>query len=149
MKTFFSIMLIFLFLSCGGGKKTPESVIPDKDSVSDGDITEVDESADDENSLSDADEDTETVSDTCEADPCKDLENSTGKCIDEDKGYFCECLEKYGWSPDDKKCLETRTAECTGLPENAFVLFLVPVESILSADKMNDGGMVHCVRNID
>ena len=119
MKTFFSIMLIFLFLSCGGGKKTPESVIPDKDSVSDGDITEVDESDDDEDSLSDADEDIETVSDTCEAEPCKGLENSTGECIDEDKGYSCECLEKYGWSADDKKCLEARTAECTGLPENA------------------------------
>ncbi|MBP5591611.1 DUF1566 domain-containing protein [bacterium] len=35
------------------------------------------------------------------------------------------------------------------LPEQAFVLFLVPVESILSADKMNDSGMVQCVRNIE
>ena len=112
-------MLIFLFLSCGGGKKTPESVVPDEDSVSDNDITEVDESDADEDFLSDADEDTETVSDTCATEPCKDVENSTGKCIDEDEGYSCECIEKYGWSPDDKKCLETRTAECTGLPENA------------------------------
>ncbi|MBO4710802.1 DUF1566 domain-containing protein [bacterium] len=119
MKIFFSIMLIFLFLSCGSGKSAPESVIPDEDSVSDGDIAEVDESDADEDSLSDADEDTETVYDTCETEPCKDVENSTGKCIDEDKGYFCECLEKYAWSPDDKKCLEARTAECTGLPENA------------------------------
>ena len=106
MKIFFSIMLIFLFLSCGGGKKTPESVVPDKDSESDGDITGVDESDDE-------------VTDTCETEPCKGVENSTGECIDEDKGYSCECLEKYGWSPDDKKCLEIRTAECTGLPENA------------------------------
>ena len=111
MKTLFYIMLIFLFLSCGGGKTTPESVVTDSDSWLDGDITEVDENDDDE--------DSEIIPDTCETEPCKDIENSTGKCIDEDKGYFCECLEKYAWSPDDKKCLEARTAECTGLPENA------------------------------
>ena len=114
MKIFFSIMLIFLFLSCSGGKKTPESVISDEDGEQDIDIVD-----DDDDEFVEDEESDDEVTDTCETEPCKGVENSTGECIDEDKGYSCECLEKYGWSPDDKKCLETRTAECTGLPENA------------------------------
>ncbi|MBP5222996.1 MAG: hypothetical protein J6Z35_07525, partial [Lachnospiraceae bacterium] len=55
MKTLFYIMLIFLFLSCGGGKKTPESVVTDSDSGSDGDITGVNEN--DAGAMPDADED--------------------------------------------------------------------------------------------
>ena len=114
MKTLFSIMLIFLFISCSGGKKTPESVISDEDGEQDIDIVD-----DDDDEFVEDEESDDEVTDTCETEPCKGVENSTGECIDEDKGYSCECLEKYGWSPDDKKCLETRTAECTGLPENA------------------------------
>ena len=114
MKTLFSIILIFLFISCGGSSKTPvdddsAAVVPDED-----DDTKTLQDADIEN-----DADIEPDHDPCEGEPCKGVENSTGECIDEEKGYSCECLEKYGWSPDDKKCLETRTAECTGLPENA------------------------------
>ena len=137
MKFFFSIMLIFLFLSCGGGKKTPESVIPDEDSVSDSDITEVDESdteiadfesednnfvpdevsENDEDSLPDADEETEIISDSCETKPCKGVENSTGKCFSYGKHYSCECSDGYVWQGIDRGCIEKKafySTICTG-----------------------------------
>ena len=142
MKIFFSIMLIFLFLSCGGGKKTPESVIPDEDSVSDSDITEVDENdaefedvesddndfVPDEVSENDADftpdadevsndEETEIIPDPCETEPCKGVENSTEKCFSYGKHYSCECSDGYVWQGTDRGCIGKKafySTICTG-----------------------------------
>ncbi|MBR4531440.1 DUF1566 domain-containing protein [bacterium] len=124
MKTLLSIMLIFLFISCSGGSKTAvdedsAAVLPDEDE----DILEDDETGTEHNADSDTpenDSDIEPNPDPCGDNPCKDDKNSTGVCIaNENKKYSCECLENYGWSQDVKKCLATRIAECTGLPENA------------------------------
>ena len=143
MKIFFSIMLIFLLLSCGGGKKTPESVIPDEDSVSDVDIAEADESDDeimpdadiveadenddeiisdadiesDEDNASDADSDTEIIPDPCETEPCKGIEHSTETCFSYGKHYGCECDEGYLWQGSEKGCVDRKMfsgAVCTG-----------------------------------
>ena len=118
MKTFLPIMLIFLFISCSGGSKTPvdddsAAVLPDNDenTLEDEDVIDDDSESDNYN---------ESETDPCKKDPCKDDKNSTGVCMaNEDGKYFCECLENYSWNTADKKCLQTRIAECTGLPENS------------------------------
>ncbi|MBR6243949.1 DUF1566 domain-containing protein [bacterium] len=135
MKIFFSIMLIFLFLSCGGGKKTPESVVPDEDFDQDIDIVDVDddefvedEESDDENMpdadienetdpAHDADEETEIIPDPCETEPCKGVENSTEKCLSSGNRYVCECVDSYVWQGIDIRCVEKklfRGTVCTG-----------------------------------
>ena len=79
--------------------------------------------------------------------PCKVSEK--GGCLSEN------CLEncRSTYYSDDELLLhhdfKWSSSVRSDLPEQAFVLFLVPVESILSADKMNDGGMVHCVRDME
>ena len=110
MKIFFSIMLIFLFLSCGGGKRTPETVIHDEDSVPDGYVTEADENDDeiiydadiesDENNAPDADSDPEIIPDPCKTEPCKGIEHST--CFSYGKHYGCECADGYLWQGSEK-----------------------------------------------
>ena len=117
MKTIFSIMMIFLFLSCGGGKKTPESVIPDEDSVSDSDITEVDES--DAGAMPDADEDAGIEIEPCGIrNPCKGVEHSTGECtVNENAGYVCSCEKGYAWFGEEEGCLSIKNfygSVCTG-----------------------------------
>jgi hypothetical protein len=136
MKTLFSIMLIFLFLSCGGGKKTTESVVPDEDFDQDIDIVDddddefvEDEESDDENMpdadienetdpAHDADEETEIIPDPCETEPCKGVENSTEKCFSYGKnGYACECKSSYVWFSSEQKCLPVTNfvgTVCTG-----------------------------------
>ena len=128
MKIFFQIMLIFLFISCGGGSKTPvdddsAAVVPDGDE----DVINEEELIDDEESVEDdEDSDTEPGEDFdlilperrghCAEKPCEDVENSTGVCVYEETGYYgyhCECLENYSWSHVKRKCLDSRTAECT------------------------------------
>ena len=134
MKTLFFFMLIFLFLSCGGGKKTPETVIPDSDFDQDSDIVDDDdeEFVEDEDADSGTkpdkdsdkpDNDEDADSDPCENNTCSDFPvTSTGVCIpnEDGKGYSCECQENYEW--DGKRyCVgKTRTQECTGLPEHAY-----------------------------
>ena len=134
MKTLFSIILIFLFISCGGGSKAPvdddsAAVVPDGDE----DVINEEELIDDEEPVEDEeDSDTEPGEDFdlilperrghCAEKPCEDVENSTGVCVYEETGYYgyhCECLENYSWSHVKRKCLDSRTAECTGLPEHA------------------------------
>ena len=138
MKTLFSIMLIFLFLSCGGGKKAPESVVPDEDSVSDGDTIE--EISDDEN-MPDDDEETKIIPNPCETDsckcdetyfwngsecvnlcntdPCRDLSHSTGECFSVGPfSYTCECEEGYYWWGKKRGCITQKPDLgniCTGL----------------------------------
>ena len=111
MKIFFSIMLIFLFLSCGGGKKTPESAVPDEDGEQDIDIV------DDDEFTPDANEDTEIISDPCETEPCKGVENSTGECVSFETRYVCECADGYVWQGIDRGCIDRKIfsgAVCTG-----------------------------------
>ena len=130
MKTLLSILLIFLFISCGGGSKTPldddsATVVPDSDEdiLDDEEIVDDDDDEPDTKPDKDSDKlenDEDADSDPCEGEPCKDDKNSTGVCIvNEDGKYSCECLENYSWNTADSKCLQTRIAECTGLPENA------------------------------
>jgi len=130
MKALLSIMLIFLFISCGGGSKTPldddsATVVPDSDEdiLDDEEIVDDDDDEPDTKPDKDSDKlenDEDADSDPCEGEPCKDDKNSTGVCIvNEDGKYYCECLENYSWNTADNKCLQTRIAECTGLPENA------------------------------
>lgn len=94
MKTFFFFMLIFLFLSCGGGKKTPESVVTDSDSWSDGDITE----------------DAGIEIEPCGIrNPCKGVEHSTGECtVNENAGYVCSCEKGYAWFGEEDGCLSIK-----------------------------------------
>ena len=135
MKTLFFFMLIFLFLSCGG-KKTPESIVPDEDGEQDIDIVD----DDDDEFVEDEENDTGTKPDkdrpgvpeeeddddiyrkTCDDDPCHEMGMGgvTGVCItEEDGGYSCECMENYTWN--GKLCSgNTRTQECTGLPEHGY-----------------------------
>ena len=125
MKLFFSIMLIFLFLSCSGGKRTPETVIHDEDSVPDGYVTEADENDDeiiydadiesDENNAPDADSDPEIIPDPCKTEPCKGIEHST--CFSYGKHYGCECADGYLWQGSEKGCVDRKMfsgAVCTG-----------------------------------
>ena len=117
MKIFFSIMLIFLFLSCSGGKKTPESVVPDEDGEQDIDIVDDDDEFDDEDFTPDADEDTEIIPDPCETEPCKGVENSTGECVSFETRYVCECADGYVWQGIDRGCIDRKIfsgAVCTG-----------------------------------
>ena len=135
MKTIFSIMLIFLFLSCGGGKKTPETVIPDSDFDQDIDI--VDDDYDDEEFIEDEDADTgtkpdkdsdependediEPVSDPCHPNLCWDI-GGTGECIPDEeasRGYICVCRKHKTWV--NNYCEnDINEVECTGLPEHA------------------------------
>ena len=136
MKTLFYIMLIFLFLSCSGGKKTPESVVPDEDSdnnIADSDNNneefEYEEKTDDDDEfVEDKDIDSDDMSTlpsggNCASSQCENVKNSTGVCISKDEWpwYSCECLEGYDWVEIlcGFGCMLTRTAECTGLPEHA------------------------------
>ena len=126
-------MLIFLFLSCDGGKKTPESVVSDEDFDQDIDI----EDDDDEEFVEDEDADTDTkpdkdsdkpendkdiepVSDPCQPNLCWDI-GGTGECIPDEeasRGYICVCREHKTWTGNYCKD-DINEVECTGLPDHA------------------------------
>ena len=55
----------------------------------------------------------------CEPNPCREVENSTKKCLVKDaRNYSCECDQHYAWK--NKRCeADVQTEKCTGLPENA------------------------------
>ena len=131
MKTLFSILLIFLLISCCGGSKTPldddvAAVLPDGDEdVMDDEEFVDDEDDDDEPDTkpdkdSDKPENNEDVgleSNPCEGEPCKGVENSTGKCLASGKGYTCECKSSYVWFSSEQKCLPVTNfygTVCTG-----------------------------------
>ena len=52
----------------------------------------------------------DTVQGGCEPNPCRDVMNSTGKCIDEGSGYSCGCRTGYVWNGD---ALDCELAGCT------------------------------------
>ena len=137
MKTIFYIMLIFLFLSCGGGSKTPvdddsaavlpdgdEDVMDDEDRADEDSDTEPDKDSDEPYTKPDKDsdepeedEDVGLESNPCEDEPCKGVENSTGKCLASGKGYACECKSSYVWFSSEQKCLPVTNfygTVCTG-----------------------------------
>lgn len=100
MKIFFSIMLIFLFLSCSNVTRTFGTVVPDEDFVSDEDITEDDESdaenmqdADIEKDDDEIDDNTDFDIDNVESTGISDLSivGCTGqtKCYDMEKEIDC------------------------------------------------------------
>jgi hypothetical protein len=127
MKTLFSIMLIFLFISCSGGSKTPldddvAAVVPDSSKdIPDEDFADDDETDTEHYDDSDTpgnDPDIEPTPDPCEGEPCKSIENSTGKCFSYGKnGYACECKSSYVWFSSEQKCLPVTNfygTVCTG-----------------------------------
>ena len=128
------IFALFFSIGCGSSKKDGTAVIGDSDyDTDDDDITETDESGDDEsdtddngehNADIDDDTDTDTASeDLCSKNQCKNIENSTGKCIPGENDYSCECKENYTWEGyawEGARCkADQRKEKCTGLPENA------------------------------
>ena len=115
MKIFFQIMLIFLFISCSGGSKAPvdddsAAVVPDSSKdIPDEDFADDDETDTEHYDDSDTpgnDPDIEPKPDPCEGEPCKSIENSTGKCFSYGKnGYACECKSSYVWFSSEQRCL--------------------------------------------
>jgi hypothetical protein len=135
MKTLFSIMLIFLFISCGGGSKAPvdddsAAVVPDGDEDVMDDEEFVDDEDDDDEPDTKPDKDSDKPendedadSDPCDPNPCTamGMGGSTGICRVEANGkYSCECKENYEWDGKRYCTGKTRTEECTGLPEHGY-----------------------------
>ena len=52
----------------------------------------------------------DTIQGKCEPNPCRDVVNSTGKCIDEGSEYSCECRTGHVWN---KGALDCELASCT------------------------------------
>ena len=52
----------------------------------------------------------DTASDVCIPNPCTDIVNSTGKCVNEAAGYSCECRANYTWNSETLDC---ELANCT------------------------------------
>lgn len=135
MKVFFSIMLIFLFLSCSNNitnvaddletidsdtesGKSGEDIVSDTDEEDSGSDADEEVLPDaDEEVLPDADEDTGIVSDPCETEPCKNAEFSTGECIPSETDYICGCRKYYSWDYSEKRCAADpvfKGTVCTG-----------------------------------
>ena len=115
MKTLLSILLIFLFISCSNTVKSlsdndSAAVLPDED----------EDVIDDEEFVDDEDEDTEPELDSCESNPCKNVENSNGECIAIGNiDYVCGCEKGYAWFGKEEGCLSIKIkdiygAVCTG-----------------------------------
>ena len=122
-------ILLFLSIGCGGSTKG----VTDDDALNGGDADDTEISDEDEPSGGESetdipdeeknDDDTDpAVEDPCSVNPCKNIENSTGKCIVEND-YSCECKENYTWEEsawEGPRCkADQRKKECSGLPENA------------------------------
>ena len=138
MKTLLSILLIFLFISCSGGSKTPvdddvaavlpdgdEDVMDDEDRADEDSDTEPDKDSDEPSAKPDKDSDEPEEDENigpepnpCEDEPCKGVENSTEKCFSYGKnGYACECKSSYIWFGSEEKCLPVTNfygTVCTG-----------------------------------
>ena len=110
MKTLFSFLLIFLFISCSGGSKTPvdddsAAVVPDSDEDILEDEEFVDEDDDDEpytkpDKDSDKPGDDEDVkTDPCRPGYCWDV-GGTGECFpsDDEYGFTCVCRDHRTWT---------------------------------------------------
>lgn len=130
MKKFYLFLIccsFFLFTACSDGtNKDSDSgssaFLQDDDSEEDDDFEEDGGTGNDPETDLEPDEDSETKVNPCRKDnPCEKMGMGgvTGVCIhDEEGGYSCECMENYTW--DGKICAgNTRTADCTGLPEHA------------------------------
>ena len=135
MKKFFIATLVFLFLSCSNSGKqiadndstaenhdndNIESVDSDtgEPETTDGEMTAPDE--DNENiEKEDDDDDTEPLQGICLEEPCKDVENSIGKCLlkGSEDDYVCVCEENFVWIPNKKTCEPVSSFKglsCTG-----------------------------------
>jgi hypothetical protein len=105
MKNFFIATLVFLFLSCGNSAKHTEvndssSENPDTDNIESVDYVE-------------------PLQGICLEEPCKDVENSTGKCLlkGTEDNYVCVCKENFVWFPNKKTCepiSSFKGLSCTG-----------------------------------
>ena len=60
----------------------------------------------------------EEIIDVCDSNPCADVDWSNGECKEISDGYECGCNENHTWNGTDCEG-NTRTVQCTGLPENA------------------------------
>ena len=130
MKIFFQILLIFLFISCGGGSKTPvdddsAAVVPDSDKdIEDvlDDEERIDEDYEDpeNNDEGKSDDHSESKTGPCKKEPCKNVENSNGECIAIGNiDYVCGCEKGYAWFGKEEGCLSIKIkdiygAVCTG-----------------------------------
>ena len=130
MKTLFSIMLIFLFLSCGGGKKTSENVVPDEDfdNRDDEEVYEYDENtgSDDPASHSGEKPDRDTYFDPDECYPL--VSDAPFPYYDNGKITFCRplcdtptkedpiCLGNIWEEQNEKVCHEFPHYSCCGHP---------------------------------
>ena len=135
--------LLFFAPGCGGKKSEPAEAGNDTDSVDadfdaveeDTDETEKTEENEDDDLAENDDNDSDTESDNdqdftdyeedepvqgiCLEEPCKDVENSTGKCLTkgESGDYVCVCKENFVWFPNKKTCEPVSSFKglsCTG-----------------------------------
>ena len=147
MKKIFILILVFLFLSCSNGGKRTVDNDSSAENTDTGDIENIDaddiefsdendtetvddtercytwsdedpENTDDEYPENDDNED-EPVQGICLEEPCKDVENSTGKCLarGENGDYACVCKENFVWFPNKKTCeplSSFKGLSCTG-----------------------------------
>lgn len=143
MKMIFTAFLIFLFISCSNSTKHTadnDSYVENHDAddieFSDENDTEtVDEdientercytwtdddpeNTDDEYPKND-DNEYEPLQGICLEEPCKNVENATGKCLTkgENGDYVCVCKENHVWFPDKKSCepiSSFKGLSCTG-----------------------------------
>ena len=132
MKKFFILILVFLFLSCSNTEKhiadndfSAEN--PDNDDIEIVDYdTEDSEKINDDKTAPDEDkenieedDDAEHLQGICLEEPCKDVENSTGKCLlkGTEDNYVCVCKENFVWFPNKKTCepiSSFKGLSCTG-----------------------------------
>ena len=98
------LILMFFIVSCSSKKTESDTdILPDED-VTDADENQEDEEEEDEEESSVPDEDLPLEEAVCKPNPCKELENSTGRCeFDGDRSYICHCKEGYFW--EDYKCV--------------------------------------------
>ena len=135
--------LLFFAPGCGGKKSEPAEAESDADSVDedfdaveeDTDETEKTEENEDDDLAENDDNDSDTESDNdqdftdyeedepvqgiCLEEPCKDVENATGKCLTkgESGDYVCVCKENHVWFPNKKTCEPVTSFKglpCTG-----------------------------------
>lgn len=97
----------------------PENPVNDSDDPSEQTNDDADTSSeqnDDKTDTSDPTDDSDHA-DPCAADPCKNIENSTGVCTAEGGNYSCGCNENYEWN--GSACSAgTKQGQCEPKPAN-------------------------------
>ena len=121
--SFFLLFLaaIFLFSGCGGSstKIEPGSNTDEDSTDADFGTDEEENKSDYDTEIFDEDDDIKPFIDPCLEEPCKDVENSTGKCIAKGKtgDYICVCNENHVWFPNKRTCEPLNSFKglsCTG-----------------------------------